>query len=159
MKINSKSRYLRFFLTLTTLILVPSAHSTSLVVTPPLTKCNIEVDNPHISKFLMRSRGIRAVKVNARSQCNKTMSNLKLTVEIFKVGLLSDHEAGKNVVSIQGLILPNKVVKNEKTYVKCSNYKKTKYYGIAYATAVIEGKTVKTFHVISEGTISLKCGY
>jgi hypothetical protein len=159
MKLNSNSQYLQTFLILAALVLAPAAHGESSVVTPPLTKCNIEVDNPHISKYLLRTKGIRAVKVNARSKCNKAMSNLNLTVEIYTVGLFSDHKAGKNVVTIQGQIRPNKIVKNEKTFVRCSNNKKSKFYGIAYASAVIEGKTIKTFHVITEKNISLNCGY
>lgn len=159
MKRNLKTRLIPSFLILASVALVPSAHGVPTVVTPPLTKCNIEVDNPHLSKYLLRTMGIRAVKVNARSKCNKPMSELKLTVEIYKVGLFSDHKAEEKVAIIQGQIPPNKVVRNERTFVKCRNDKKSKYFGIAYATAVIEGKTVKTFHVITEKTISFKCGY
>jgi hypothetical protein len=64
----------------------------SAVVTPPLTKCNIKVDDPHISENLLRTRGILAVKVNARSKCNKPMRDLVLTVEIYKIGFFRDQK-------------------------------------------------------------------
>ena len=128
------------------------------VVTPPATKCNIRVDDPHISKYILRTRGYLAVKVNARSTCDKAMRNLELTVEIYKVGLLRDYQVGKEKVQIPGLIYANKVIKNEKTYTKCHSQKTTKYYGIAYASAVINGQLRKTLKVTSAKTISLECG-
>jgi hypothetical protein len=130
----------------------------SAVITPPLTKCNIRVDNPHISENLLRTRGILAVKVNARSKCSKSMRDLVLTVEIFKIGFFRDQRVADEKETEQGLIFANKVIKNEKTYFKCKNTKLSKYHGIAFATATIGGKFVKTFHVITEKTIALKCG-
>jgi hypothetical protein len=50
--------------------------------TPPLTKCNIKLDNPHFSKSVEIRKGFEAIKVNARSRCNRQMTNLVLTVEI-----------------------------------------------------------------------------
>ena len=130
----------------------------SAVVTPPLTKCNIRVDDPHISENLLRTRGILAVKVNARSKCNKPMRDLVLTVEIYKIGFFMDHRVMKKAVTFDGLVYANRIVKNQETYAKCDNSKRSRYYGIAYATAFLEGQIVKTFHVITEKTISLKCG-
>lgn len=130
----------------------------SAVVTPPLTKCNIRVDDPHISENLLRTQGILAVKVNARSKCNKPMRDLVLTVEIYKIGFFRDHRVMKNAVTFNGLVYANRIVKNQETYAKCENSTPSRYYGIAYATAFIEGQIVKTFHVITEKTISLKCG-
>ena len=130
----------------------------SAVVTPPLTKCNIKVNDPHISKNLFRTRGVLAVKVNARSKCNKPMRDLVLTVEIYKIGFFRDQKVADEKKTEPGLIFANKVIKNEKTYFKCKNTKLSKYYGIAFATATMDGKIVKTFHVITEKTIALKCG-
>ena len=130
----------------------------SAVVTPPLTKCNIRVDDPHISENLMRTRGILAVKVNAQSKCNKPMRDLVLTVEIYKIGFFRDHRVIKNAVTFDGPVFANRIVKNQETYAKCDNTKRSRYYGIAYATAFLGGQIVKTFHVMTEKTISLKCG-
>lgn len=92
-------------------------------VTPPATKCNIRIDDPHISKYILRTRGYFAVKVNARSTCDKAMRNLELNVEIYKVGLLRDYQVGKEKVQIPGLIYANKVIKNEKANTECVNQK------------------------------------
>ena len=130
----------------------------SAVVTPPLTKCNIRVDDPHISENLLRTQGFLAVKVNALSKCNKPMRDLVLTVEIFKIGFFRDYMVRKNAVTFNGLIYANRIIKNKETYVRCDNSKPSRYYGIAYATAFLGSQFVKTFHVITEKTISLKCG-
>lgn len=132
--------------------------SSQAVVTPPLTKCNIEIDDPHISENLLRTRNLRAVKVNARSRCNKPMRDLILTVEIYKVGLIRDYQVAKEEISLMGNIYSNRVVKNQKTYAKCEDRRESKYYGVAYASAIIDGKPRKTLKVLSEKTKLLKCG-
>lgn len=124
----------------------------------PRTKCNIRVDNPHISKSIKRYRGFRAVKVNARSKCNIDMSNLRLTVEIYKKGLIRDHKVKKDDVVVDGLVPRNVVVKNQDTWEKCISSKRTTYYGIAYATAIIAGKSVSTPRAMSLKSVSLNCG-
>ncbi len=132
--------------------------SAQAVATPPLTRCNIEIDNPHISENLLRTRNLRAVKVNARSKCNKPMRDLVLTVEIYKVGLIRDYQVAKEELSVMGNIYSNRIVKNQKTYEKCEDRRESKYFGIAYASAIIDGKPTKTLKVLSESTKLLKCG-
>jgi hypothetical protein len=158
MTYHLKSRFLIHSLIIILLGTFSSFDRALAVVTPPATKCNIRVDDPHISKFILRTRGYLAVKVNARSTCDKTMRDLELNVEIYKVGLFRDYQVSKEKVQIPGFIYANKVVKNEITYVKCRSKKSSKYYGIAFASAVIDGKFKKTLRVTSAKTISLKCG-
>ena len=153
-----KSRYLIHALIIVLLGTFSSFDKALAVVTPPTTKCNIRVDDPHISNYILRTRGYLAVKVNARSTCDKAMRNLELNVEIYKVGLFRDYQVGKEKVQIPGLIYANKVIKNEITYTKCLTQKTTKYYGIAYASAIIDGQLRKTLKVTSAKTITLKCG-
>ena len=86
------------------------------------------------------------------------MRNLELNVEIYKVGLFRDYQVGKEKVQIPGLIYANKVIKNEKANTKCINQKSSRYYGIAYASAIIDGQLRKTLKVTSAKTITLKCG-
>lgn len=128
------------------------------VVTPPFTRCNIEIGDAHISENLLRTRGLIAVKVNAKSQCNKPVRNLVLTVEIYKVGLLYDHQVALKEVRVKGMILQNRVVKNQHTFVKCRSNKWTKYYGIAHAEALINGEGMKTLRVRSENIERFQCG-
>ena len=153
-----KSRYLIHSLIFILLGTFSSFDKALAVVTPPATKCNIRVDDPHISKYILRTRGYLAVKVNARSTCDKAMRNLELSVEIYKVGLFRDYQVGKGEVQIQGLIYANKVIKNEKANTECVNQKSSRYYGIAYASAIIDGELRKTLKVTSAKTITLKCG-
>jgi len=126
--------------------------------TPPLTKCNIKLDNPHYSKSVEIRKGFKAIKVNARSRCNRQMTNLVLTVEIHKVGFLRDYKVATEEIRVKGPIFPNSVIKNQKTYVECKNTKTSRYYGEAYATAYIKGERVRTLHVLTEKTITANCG-
>lgn len=139
-------------------IINASQSAIAVGVTPPLTKCNIMISDPHLSESLMRTRGIHAVKVNARSKCNKPMSNLVLTVEIYKIGFLRDHRVGFKELIVKGPIATNKITKNQETFAQCKNTHESRFYGIAYATALVEGKSMKTLHVITERTIPLACG-
>ena len=126
--------------------------------TPPLTKCNIKLDNPHFSKSVEIGKGIKAIKVNARSRCNRQMTNLVLTVEIHKLGFLRDYKVASSDIRVEGPIFPNTVIKNQGTYVECKNSKSSKYYGEAYASAFIKSGQVRTFHVLTEKTITVNCG-
>lgn len=153
-----KSQLTTPFTVLTLVLNLLLSDSAQAVVTPPLTRCNIEIDDPHISENLLRTRNLRAVKVNARSKCNKPMRDLVLTVEIYKVGLIRDYQVAKEELSVMGNIYSNRVVKNQKTYAKCEDRRESKYFGIAYASAIIDGKPTKTLKVLSESTKLLKCG-
>ncbi len=126
--------------------------------TPPLTKCNIKLDNPHYSKSVEIRKGFKAIKVNARSRCNRQMTNLVLTVEIHKLGFLRDYKVASRETRVEGPIFPNTIIKNQKTYVECKNTKTSRYYGEAYATAYIKGERVRTLHVLTEKTITINCG-
>ena len=86
------------------------------------------------------------------------MTNLILTVEIHKVGLLRDYTVAHEEVKVLGPIFPNTIIKNQKTYVECKNTKTSRYYGEAYATAYIKGERVRTLHVLTEKTITANCG-
>jgi len=126
--------------------------------TLPLTECNIKLDNPHYSKSVEIRKGFKAIKVNARSRCNRQMTNLVLTVEIHKIGFLRDYKVASREIRVEGPIFPNTVIKNQGTYVECKNSKSSKYYGEAYASAFINGERVKTLHVLTEKTITVNCG-
>ena len=86
------------------------------------------------------------------------MRDLKLTVELYKVGFFDDVQVAKEEITVPGLIYANRVVKNQVAYVKCKNSKKSRFYGIAYASGVIDGQFKKTLHVFSEKTVPIKCG-
>jgi hypothetical protein len=156
-----KSRHLQISFLLFTIIfeaINPSIDALG-AVTPPVTKCNIRVDNPHISKYILRTRGILAVKVNARSKCDKFMRDLKFIVEIYKDGFFWDKKVGGGLTVVNGLIYPNRIIRNEKAYSECSSQLPTKYYGVAYASAIIDGESKQTLKVTSAETITLNCGH
>ena len=136
----------------------PSIYAASKVVTPPATKCFIKIDDPHFSEYLLRTRGISDIKINASSKCNKPMSSLVLTVEIYKTGYFFDYRVAKEELKRTVLIPPFQVIKNQQAYVQCLNRKKTEYYGKAYAVATIDGKIRKTLTVLTAKTFSSECG-
>lgn len=86
------------------------------------------------------------------------MSDLVLTVELYKKGFLKDHQVAREQVGPYIHIIPNEVIRNENTYFRCINNKKTTFYGVAYAVATINRKVVKTLHAYSEKNITLDCG-
>jgi hypothetical protein len=128
------------------------------VVTPPITTCNIEIGDAHISKYLLRTRGLIAVKVNAKSKCTQPIRGLVLTVEIYKEGLFFDHQVAKKSIVVKGIVFQNRVIKNQKTYIRCRSNKWTKYYGYAHAEAIVNGKSMRTLRVRSENIEPFQCG-
>lgn len=154
----SKHRILGVALLLILQLIAPFNAAHAGVVTPPMSSSNIEIGDAHISKSLLRTRGLIAVKVNAKSQCNKPIRSLVLTVEIYKVGLLYDHRVALKEVRVKGVVYQSRVVKNQHTFVKCRSNKWTRYYGIAHAEALINGKGMKTLRVRSENIERFQCG-
>lgn len=147
----------KFSLVISASILLSFCNYPSLA-NAPKTNCYIRVDNPHISKSLKRTKGVTAVKVNARSKCDKAMSDLTLYVEIYKVGFFRNELVNGEKREVLGYISPNKIIKNFRTYEECTSSKVSKYFGKAYATAFIDGRKFSTPFVWSRKTVSLPCG-
>lgn len=124
----------------------------------PRTLCNIRIDNAHLSKSIERKFGFRAVKVNARSKCNFEMSNLQFTVEIYKRGFFRNHFVKSETINKISLISADVPVKNNGTWERCKNSRPTRFFGVAYATALVAGKRVYADEVVSESVITLPCG-
>ena len=127
-------------------------------VTPPLTKCFIRVDNPHLSDSIKKQKGFEAVKVNATSKCDKQIRNLSLTVIIYKKGFFRNHEVVVGTFKISELIPAFQKVENKGTWEKCKNRKPSQYFGVAYAKAVINGKYMQTLRVRTDKIVALPCG-
>ena len=137
--------------------LSPRADAVNRVVTPPLTRCFIDIRNAHISTTIFRKEGRLAVKVNAISRCNTPQREVLLTVKIFKEGLFGSHlvqQKSTNLVKPQSQGL---VVKNQFAFAYCKNTTKTRYYGVASSRALINGKRYETIPVQSENIIELDC--
>ena len=98
------------------------------------------------------------VKVNAQSICDKVIKSLKITVEIKKLGFISDHEVIKTVKEAPRELMSNEEFKNEDTFAICTSSKETTYYGVAYASAIIDGKPMRTLKVLSAHNGKLRCG-
>lgn len=120
--------------------------------------CRIEIDNAHISRSELRFDGRRAVIVKARSICNVVQNQVTLTVNIYKVEkfghpLLRSVSTDPNQPTSSG-----KIVKNFDALVDCKNYKRTKFYGIAYSKALINGQWNYAGRTRSVNTIEINCG-
>ena len=86
------------------------------------------------------------------------MTNVRLVVQIYKVGIFRDYLVDEKVEFVKGFIFPNRVISNNKAYVACKTRKVSNFYGKAFATGEIKGKSVKTFPVLSPNTVKLACG-
>lgn len=124
----------------------------------PKAACRIEIDNAHISTSLLKHRKIRYVKVNAKSICNVPQLRVTLTVEIYKTGIFGNHlvdrfRTEENSPKSSGL-----KVEMTDAAVKCKNSQATRYFGIAYAKAIIQGKWQYAGRTQSTSIVPLHCG-
>ena len=154
MAAKSKRAHLVFILT----VILISNSLPALAENRPKTQCNIRVDNVHLSKSIRAKKGFNAVKVSARSKCNVNMSNLSLTVELRKVGLLRNHLLRVRTLEVRKVIPVNFSITNKSTWFKCKNNQSSRYSGVAYAKALTSEKTVFTPRVYSERITILPCG-
>lgn len=160
---DMKSQILKFLITaapftLSLLILFPINASYAGEVTPPRTRCFITIEDAHISKYILKHEGRRAVKVNAYSTCNVTQSNVELTVKIFKVGAFGSYLIKQKSTKPLSKASNGLVVTNFFTYEYCKNEIESVYYGVAYSKAIINGKTYVTAPDWSANPSKLKCG-
>ena len=142
------------------MIMPPSslAFAAGTPVTPPKTKCFIEIQNAHISTSILEKQGRLAVKVNATSRCNVPQSEVILTVKIFKDGFGAPHLVAQRSTRADNPKSQGFLVKNQFTFAYCKNTAKSIYYGVASARAKIGGKSYFTPPTWSEKTLELECG-
>lgn len=140
--LNLKNRkILCLFIFLTSLLLTswPQAVQAQATRSKEI-NCRIEIDDAHISTYILKSIGASAVKVDARSTCKSRQERVKLTVEILKTGRFFDHFIIKSSTRPSDVKSSGYVVTNYRTYKFCKNSVSTKYYGVAYSNALIAGK-------------------
>lgn len=109
-------------------------------VSKPKNPCRIEISFPHISTNISERRGIREVKVNAFSTCNYPHSRISLSVQLWKENRLFKQMLLETVERQPNLVPSGVRLYNEGTFLPCLNYNSTKYYGIAFGKAMINGK-------------------
>jgi hypothetical protein len=117
-----------------------SLTAVAIQVSKPKNSCRIEVSIPHISTFISKRQGIRAVKVNAFSTCNHPHSRVSLSVQLWKENLLFKEMLIQTVERNPKQVPAGMRVYNEDTFVPCLNFESTQYYGIAFSKAMIDGK-------------------
>jgi len=129
------------------------------VVAVPKATCRIEVDNAHISSTLLKHRKRNYIKVVARSICNKNQQSVTLTLEIHKVGQISDHIVG-NPYQTNPLSSSSSgyEVDLSSASILCKDFQISSYYGIAYSKAIIEGQWRYAGKTRSPKIVPLACG-
>lgn len=124
----------------------------------PKPPCRIQISQAHISDWILEHRGFRAVKVDAFSRCNVPQSKVTLTVEIWKNGTFGKINVARSVVKNPGVTHPGRDVENFGTWRRCKSLKLTKYYGVAFAKAFIQGKWQIASDTYSLQITPLACG-
>jgi hypothetical protein len=112
--------------------------------------CNIlYVSNPHVSDYFNK-KGVKAVKVNVKSQCKSPVPELTLSVTLL--------DNGKPIAKTVEKVSNKAYILNESTYVLCKNTEDVHVFqGTALGTSYEDGKL---FDQIKVGnSISLPCGY
>ena len=146
-------------LTLTVLPISPShAFSPGAKPRTPKASCRIEIDNAHISRHAKKFGERRAVLVKARSICTVIQQQVTLTVNIYKVEKFGNPLLGAVSTDPLDPASSGKVVRNYDNLIDCKNFKRTKYYGVAYAKALINGRWNYAGRVRSPKTIEINCG-
>jgi len=157
-ELKGKHQVVSLVFLVSSMIFPSELQATDKVATPPKTKCFIDVGDAHISSTILERQGRLAVKVNAISRCNVLQENVVLTVKIYKVGAGPPHLMAEKSTQSRSSKSRGLIVKNQFTYIFCKNQTKSKYYGLAYSKALINGKLYQTPPVWSENTIELRCG-
>ena len=140
------------------LLFSTSAHAAVGGSKEPKTSCRIEIDNAHFSTHF-EERGLgKYVKVNAKSICNFNQRSVLLTVEIYKMELFRNRLLNVYSTDPTSVKSNGKIIENNGAVVKCKNSRKTKYFGIAYAKAIINGKIQFASRTRSEKITVLRCG-
>ena len=135
---------------------ITSASITKNSVIKPI--CRIEIDNPHISRHELRFGSRRAVIVKAKSICNVIQEQVTLTVDLYKVERFGNPLLVSTSTNPNDSTSKGKIVKNYKSTVDCKNFKRTKFYGIAYAKALINGQWNYAGRTRSIKTLEINCG-
>lgn len=120
--------------------------------------CRIEIDNAHISRHELKFGSRRAVIVKARSICNVVQQQVSLTVNIYKLEKFGHPKINSSTTDPSQPTSSGKVVRNYDTLADCKNFKRTKFYGIAYAKALINGRWNYAGRTRSPQTIEINCG-
>jgi hypothetical protein len=120
--------------------------------------CRLQIGVAHLSTDLFEKLRVRAVKVNASSICQVPQSEVTITVEIWKTGMLHDHLVWQKTIKSPGTTYPGTRVDNFSTFRKCRNQTPSNYYGVSYSKALIGGKWQYARHTLSQKTSLLKCG-
>jgi hypothetical protein len=124
----------------------------------PKPPCRLQISNAHISTYLIEKSGVRAVKVNVSSICNVPQSNVTITIEIWKTGLLGNHFVRRQTIHSSGSTFPGSRVDNLVTFKRCKDRSSTQYFGIAFSKALIAGKWQYARDTRSQFISVLKCG-
>ncbi|MCX6455813.1 MAG: hypothetical protein NT057_06120 [Actinobacteria bacterium] len=142
----------------TTLILVAIQPISVAHAVQKKAPCRLEVDSAHLSTDIFEKFRFQAVKVNASSICNVPQSNVTITVEIWKNGLLGNHLVRQKTITSKGVTQSGGQVNNFSTYMKCRDRSPTHYYGVSYSKALINEKWQYARHILSNKTTLLNCG-
>ncbi len=145
------SLVLLFFLT-------EQAVGTSSVPTPIKPLCRLEVQNAHLSTTLLKHLDIHVVKVNVNSICNVEQTQVLITLEIHKKGEFGDHTYGPFINDQSPGKNSGKNVTLQNKYIMCLNSKPTRWFGVAYSKAFINGKWQYPRRTESQTIKPLLCG-
>ncbi len=120
--------------------------------------CRLEVDNAHISSNIVKKETKLAVKVIFRSICNFDQHSLLMKLQIKKSGLIGDHPVSSVITRSFPFVRANQEILIQDIFIYCKNTRRTSFYGIAEAEAVINGTKVKASKTQSRKTEPLECG-
>jgi len=141
-------------------ILSHTSNSASPTTSPrtPKTSCRIEVDDAHISSSILKNKGTRVVKVNAKSICNVRQEQVTLTLEIYKVGKFTNYLMHRSKTNPSSPKSSGLIIKIQDSKVLCINSEASSYFGVVFAKAFIQGNWLYAGNTRSANITKLNCG-
>lgn len=136
--------------------LSPSSAATSAKV--PKAPCRIQIHNPHISTSLTKTTRMLYVKIDAESVCDLPQTQVRLTVELHKIGRFGGQLVARTFTDPKSSKSSGFLVTNYGTSALCISNAATTFYGLAYAKAIVAGKQLYAGTTFTEGFTTIACG-
>jgi hypothetical protein len=124
----------------------------------PLANCRIEVSDAYLYQHTIGFSDEQLATVDVISSCNEVQSDVRIDLEIWKVGRYFNHKVATFHTDPRAKSSSGNVVRTLLLGVPCKNSEKTTYFGIASSVATIKGERKETPQVRSMSPATLACG-
>lgn len=127
-------------------------------VRTPKAPCRLDLEDPHISGSLLKSKGKPYMKANVSSICDFPQSQTSISIFLYKKGLFADHIVAQQNFRMKKSEPPTLRVDVFDTVALCVSKELTQYYTESFSKAFIKGKWMYAGRTKSNLTPPIACG-